>query len=119
MTSFSDGAYAAGGRAQPWLTAGVDGADDRARVVLTGELDADTLPTVHAAVQRALDGPATGPVEVDTSALTFLDSSGLRCLIECAQRCEAAGRRLVLARPSPLVRQILEITDLAGYFGPG
>ncbi len=54
------------------------------------------------------DKPAT--VELDLSELRFMDSSGLRALLQARKAVETHGTRLVLADPQPAVRKVLEIT---------
>jgi anti-anti-sigma factor len=72
--------------------------------VVTGELDLSTAGVFDTAVAAALD--AGGPLVLDLSRLTFVDSSGLRCLIHLARSLEGSG--LVLRDPSPGVRSLLE-----------
>ena len=79
-----------------------------------GELDASTAPdladlchSVHAAGAR--------DVVIDLTDTSFLDSSGLRALIE-AHRLFAEGGNLQLAHASEPVRRLLEITGLDDYF---
>ncbi|MEV4707121.1 anti-sigma factor antagonist [Actinoplanes sp. NPDC049316] len=83
---------------------------------LTGELDATTAPELRSVVDEVLRGPAHRTVEIDTGGLGFLDSSGIRCLLVCRKKAEAAGGRLVLVDPSPCVRQVLEVTGLLDLF---
>jgi anti-anti-sigma factor len=64
-----------------------------------------------------LRSAAPARLEMDLSALTFPDSSGLRCLLDCRRRVETAGSRLVLVEPSQCVVGILTITGMAGEFG--
>lgn len=78
---------------------------------LAGELDAHTAPALQAALELATEPR----VVVDMAAVEFVDSSGLRVLIQSHQQAEAAGRALVLAQPSESVRRLLEISGLEGY----
>src|SRR5690242_5448632 len=77
-----------------------------------GELDLDSARATRAALLAALDADTTAAV-VDLHAVTFLDSSGLRCLSEVVDAHPAVTFRRV---PRP-VRRILEITGLLGAFG--
>jgi anti-sigma B factor antagonist len=54
-------------------------------------------------------------VEVDFSAVEFMDSSGLRVVIDAHQQALAAGSRLVVHAPSTSVRKIVEISGLADH----
>ena len=83
----------------------VDGA-----LVLTGEIDSYTAPEL---AERLAGDP---PIEVvDVAGVTFIDSSGLRVIVEAHQRRLAAGSRLVLRSPSAAVQRLLEISGLAGH----
>jgi anti-anti-sigma factor len=79
-------------------------------LVLAGELDSYTAP----ALSEHLG--AEPPVEVvDVAGITFIDSSGLRVLVEAHHARTAAGSRLVLRAPSAAVQRLLEISGLAGH----
>jgi anti-anti-sigma factor len=62
--------------------------------------------------------PETGDVAVilDLAGVGFMDSSGLRALLEARQRCLDAGRPFRIARPSDAVQRVLELVDLAREF---
>jgi anti-sigma B factor antagonist len=82
-------------------------------LVLVGEIDAHTAPELAARLDP-LPGNSTDLV-VDVAGIEFIDSSGLRVLIEAHQRANAAGRRLVIRRPSVSVRRLFEISGLSGH----
>lgn len=72
----------------------MNGEDERARVVvLRGELDISTLDEATALIEAAeTDAPPV--LVVDLSALTFVDSSGVRLVLLADQRARDAGRTL-------------------------
>jgi anti-anti-sigma factor len=49
---------------------------------------------------------------VDLSKLTFIDSSGLRTLIDAARRANTGGWRLDVVNANGRVRQVFDITDM-------
>ena len=80
---------------------------------LRGEIDAHSV-TVLARHLDPLPG-SSGDVVIDLSAVGFVDSSGLRVLVEAHQRAQAAMRRLVLSGSSRPVLRLLEISGLMEY----
>jgi anti-anti-sigma factor len=81
-------------------------------VVAEGELDLVGAPRLL----EALPGPGDAPVVVDLGSVGFMDSSGLRSLLEARRRCREAGRAFALARPSEPVQRVLELVDLTDEF---
>ena len=49
---------------------------------------------------------------LDLSKLTFLDSTGLRCLVTADERAREAGRRVVIVRGPDAVQRVFTITRL-------
>jgi len=84
--------------------------DTDGALVLQGEIDSYTAPDL---AERLATEP---PVEiVDVAGVTFIDSSGLRAIVEAHQARAASGSRLVLRAPSAAVQRLLEISGLAGH----
>ena len=83
-------------------------------LTLAGEIDAHTAPELrHAISQLNTDAD----VELDMSDVGFIDSSGLRVILEAHDSSSANGRRLVLSRPSRAVRRLIEISGLNEHLG--
>jgi anti-sigma B factor antagonist len=80
---------------------------------LRGEIDAHTAPELAAHLDP-LPGDH-GDVVLGVNGIEFIDSSGLRVLIDAHQRAGAAGRRLVIAKPSAAVRRLFEISGLLDH----
>jgi anti-anti-sigma factor len=81
------------------------------QVVLAGEFDLAAVPQFEDALTEVeAGGPAA--IVIDLSALTFMDSSGLRALVTADDRARAAGRRLAIVPGPPAVRRVFEITQL-------
>jgi len=76
----------------------------------SGELDMSTSPELVTAF-----GKAKGQAQLvcDLSAITFIDSSGIRALIELGQR---EPERFALSGASEPVERLLELTGVAGWF---
>jgi len=77
----------------------------------SGELDAYTAPDLGQRIAAA----ETPTVELDLSAVTFLDSSGLAALIEAHQRLTRDSRRLVVVDPSPVVARVLAVSGVTDH----
>lgn len=94
----------------------IDAQRHGARVVLgvAGEVDLYTAPRLAAALNAALaaNEPA-GEVVVDLGRVSFCDARGLAVLAGAHRQALRADKRLVLARPSRMLRRLLAITGLA------
>ena len=84
---------------------------DAGRLTLSGELDLATVPRVQQAVDAALARGARTLV-VDLSALSFIDSSGLRLFVVLHQRSAAEGWRLSLIRPQERAMTVFRVSGL-------
>lgn len=81
--------------------------DGGLRVV--GEIDAHSAPGLAERLGR-LGGP--NDRRLDVSGVEFMDSSGLRVLIDAHQSAEADDARLVLVAPGRAVSRIIEVSGL-------
>jgi anti-anti-sigma factor len=61
---------------------------------------------------RRVEASAPDVVVVDLSKLTFLDSTGLRCLVTADERARDEGRRVVIVRGPEAVQRVFSITRL-------
>ncbi len=89
--------------------------DGASIVVVSGELDVGSAPTLL----RYLLELMTGPVEtitLDLHDLSFIDSSGLKALIAARADAEAAGIALALRDIAAQPRRVLELTGLDELF---
>jgi anti-sigma B factor antagonist len=77
---------------------------------VVGEIDAHTVPSLGEAL-RSLHEDAT----VDLSGVGFIDSSGLRVLIESHQMFEERGHTLTIYNPSPAVDRIFQLSVVDEY----
>ena len=76
-----------------------------------GEIDAHSAPTIAAAIAEC----DADPLMIDLSGVNFVDSSGLRVLIEAHQTRQAAGRSMTLVRPSHVVSRLFDIAGVGEY----
>lgn len=88
-------------------------ADDVVRVRVRGEVDiANAFEMTRAVVAAGMEPPGRR-VALDLSEVVYLDSTGVRALIDARS---ALDRELVLVRPSAPVRRVLELTRLVETF---
>jgi anti-sigma B factor antagonist len=83
--------------------------DSTVTVAVVGEVDLATAPRLSAALGGHGDAER---VVLDLTAATFIDSTGLRVLIEADRRCAATSRRFVLVVDDGPVLRLLELCDL-------
>ena len=76
----------------------------------TGDLDLSTAPLLLSTVESSADGCA---VALDLEAIRFIDSSGLRALLQL--RSESSGG-VTLVNPSRAVSDLLELTRTSDAF---
>jgi anti-anti-sigma factor len=80
-------------------------------LALVGELDLSTVAKVQEELRRIeANSPAT--LVVDLSKLSFLDSTGLRCIVTADERARQEGRRIVIVRGPDAVQRVFAITRL-------
>ncbi|CQR59667.1 STAS domain-containing protein [Streptomyces leeuwenhoekii] len=82
---------------------------DRSLVSVSGVLDLHTASRLADILQPLLQG-SSHSVLVDLSGVTFLDSTGLTCLIAAYRTGRTTGAGLVLIAPSERVRRMLALT---------
>ncbi len=80
-------------------------------IVVAGEVDAHTAALLR---EELIPGPPDGDLRVDVSQVTFIDSSGLRVLLEAHQALQRDVRRLILVAPSRAVARVLAAAGLVG-----
>lgn len=82
--------------------------DGACRATLSGELDLSAYDDATRALAPLFG--ATDDVSLDVSGLSFVDSSGIRLLIQLHQGLN--GGRLILRSPPPHLARVLEIAGL-------
>ncbi len=78
--------------------------------VVGGEVDAHSAPLL---AERLL-ASAGSTIVLDLDGVTFMDSSGLRVIVQLHQRELEGGPALVITRPSRMVARLFEISGFAG-----
>ena len=83
---------------------------DTARIRPLGDLDIASVPLLSTELD-ALRAEGFRHLIVDLSDLDFIDSSGLRCILEYDAEGRQDGFDLALIPGSPAVQRIFELTD--------
>jgi anti-anti-sigma factor len=91
--------------------------NDAVSVVVRGELDLQSHRRFDRAIRDAMDVTPLTAVQIDAERLVFIDSSGLRSLLDAAARSGACGATFSLIRASPSVTRTIEITGVAELLG--
>ena len=82
-------------------------------IVVHGDIDVAGGPILDAAIH---DREHDGPVVIDLSDVSFIDSSGLRSLLGASRRARTRGTNVVLRHVGSEVLRLLEITGTTEHF---
>jgi len=99
------------GRRDAVFETGVRKMADVVVVSVTGELDMATAPALHQAVERAQD---QGPIVVDLRDLTFIDSTGIRALIQMYWAGQDGHSTVSFIRAEDQVQRVFQMAGVEG-----
>jgi anti-sigma B factor antagonist len=110
-----------GAERQPSLEVLLEPAREAIRVIVVGELDLATVPTLH---DQLVDVVDTGfkHVILDLRRLEFIDSTGLHEIVASHNCARRDGWELTIIQGPPAVRRVFELTatlDLLPFVTPG
>lgn len=83
---------------------------DNASLRPVGDLDIATVPVLSAKIAQLRQAGCPHLI-VDLSDLAFMDSTGLRFLIECYAESRKDGFTMALLPGPPAVQRVFELTD--------
>ena len=84
-------------------------------LALRGELDLTSAPVFDRELEQvALSNP--GRLVIDLSGLSFMDSTGLRALLQAREQASANQQELALRRGPRQVQRVLELTKTDEVF---
>jgi anti-sigma B factor antagonist len=81
-------------------------------VALDGELDLATAPAVARALRDLIEDQGHLDVVLDLGAVTFIDSIGIRTVLDARSALCARRGRFTIVDPSAAVRRVLRILGL-------
>lgn len=85
--------------------------DEIHTVRLSGELDLATAGEVERELER-VEATDAASIVLDLSGLTFMDSTGVRLVVNAHTRARAEGRRLTLVRGQAAVQRVMELSGV-------
>ena len=83
---------------------------DRAYIRAVGELDVATVQTLKDALAAVRDA-GFRKWTIDLSRLEFMDSSGMRCILESHAQAAREGCSIAVISGPPAVQRIFELTE--------
>lgn len=102
--------------ASPGLILASEREDDVVSVKASGEIDLSTSIDLENELDRIIDAGGCRTLVMDLSAVSFLDSTGLRTLWTLRQRLQEGGCVFILRSPSVPVERVLRLTKLHKVF---
>jgi anti-anti-sigma factor len=88
-------------------------------IELGGELDDGTATRLAEACTRALDDPRCGRLTLDLGEISFIDSAGIRAIIQLERATRDRGVELVVLPPPEPVTELLRIAGVSNRFAIG
>jgi anti-anti-sigma factor len=76
-------------------------------VMVRGDLDMDTVGE-FASVLATMDET----VVLDLAGVSFLDSTGLQCLVQVREAAQERGRDVIVRSPSTAIQRVLDLTNM-------
>ncbi|MDN5344895.1 MAG: hypothetical protein PWQ18_1007 [Clostridia bacterium] len=78
-----------------------------------GEVDLESADHLRQELEASLDHARPEVLLLDLEGVTFMDSSGLGVILGRYRRLKKQGGRVVICRPQPQVRRLLELSGLS------
>lgn len=82
------------------------------RLAVAGQVDLATCEHLRTAIQDSLTEAHITELIVDLDQVSFLDSTGIRALIEGSKLATDRGVRYLVTNPRKIVHQVLDITGV-------
>ena len=86
-------------------------------VHLLGEIDSTNSSQVAQWIRSAIDTKKIHTVQIDLLQLGFMDSIGIRCLVEAHLYARTSGKALTIINSSAFMSRILQVVGLTERFG--
>jgi anti-sigma B factor antagonist len=96
------------------FTVSATSSDASVLVAVAGDVDLATADRLHTAVAPLIRPQVR--IDVRCADISFLDSAGLRVLLELNRQAQEAGGTLTLCAPSEVVSRTLDLAGVAELF---
>lgn len=85
---------------------------DTITVAPEGDVSLETVDALREVLRTVVETPNISRIDVDMSAVAFLDSSGIGVLVAGQRAAAKRGISLMLRDPGPMVRMVLQVANL-------
>lgn len=85
-------------------------------LVVSGDVDLATAHELVAAAGAWTEADVRGPVRMDLSGVTFLDSTGISALLQIRRAAAEAGLDVVVVERSTVVERVFAVAGIAELF---
>jgi anti-anti-sigma factor len=92
----------------------IERSGDTITVTPEGDIGVETTAPMREVLRQVVESHDGDRIDVDMSAVTFLDSTGLGMLVAAHRAAANKGIELRLSEPGPMIRMVLEIANLDG-----
>ena len=89
----------------------------RTHVEVAGEIDLASVGMLHEHLAMIIES-GIGDVEIDMSAVSFCDSTGVSALLQARQRLTADDRHLRVINPSERVSRTFQLAGVCDVLSP-
>jgi anti-sigma B factor antagonist len=79
---------------------------------LIGELDLETVETLHASIEREIDAHPPKQLIVDLAGTAFCDSTGISALMDARAAATGRGVSFQVMNPSGITRRTMQVTGV-------
>jgi anti-sigma B factor antagonist len=93
--------------------------DGSVRLALAGEIDLDTVGSLHDAVAAALRGRKPAALAIDLDGVTFIDSTGISGLVRARRLADAYRAAFRVINVTGAARWVLEVAGVLDYLSSG
>jgi anti-anti-sigma factor len=89
---------------------------NQARIVARGEIDITAEQVLRDAATSAMASTAGGRIVVDLQQVSFMDSSGLRALLQSRDAAEAAGTEFRITAGEGAAQRLFRAAGVSDWF---